>query len=222
MVEYASRMLSALEDYSIKASRHGLVAVHSLMLRRSFATNLWNKHDGVLNQILNVGPKTTALLKFHGICSFSDVLATTAEQIEKTGQRASPFGSSLQKAVRTILDGACKLDVSLECVQGASTRRNLVCQISRNDAHIGPDFSHGAPPVAYTLLAYTDRPGGCLLYKREISSKTSITMPAPQVFGKITVIMVASLVGLDGKRLDPRASLASLYTQLVSAPQSEN
>ena len=40
-VEYASRMLSAAEDFSIEESKHGKVALECLLMRRCLATSLW-------------------------------------------------------------------------------------------------------------------------------------------------------------------------------------
>ena len=51
MVDDATRILSALEDYSVLGSKHGQVAMESLMLRRSLSTSLWGTKDGVLNQL---------------------------------------------------------------------------------------------------------------------------------------------------------------------------
>lgn len=51
MIDIATRILEALEDYSVKGSRNGHVALLSLKLRRSMATSLWGQKDGLLNQI---------------------------------------------------------------------------------------------------------------------------------------------------------------------------
>jgi hypothetical protein len=201
MVDYASRMLSALEEFSIQGSRHGQVALHSLTLRRSLATSLWTQHDGVLNQIINVGQKTAAALKFHGISSFKDVLASTEKQIERAAQRASPFAATLRATVATILRNTYKLSATFECASGSRTPCNLVCKIEQQETgqeNPGTLVS-GTPPVTYTLLAYTDRPGGCLLSRKEISGKVVITVPTPPLFGKIVIKLIASIVGLDGK-----------------------
>jgi len=49
--DYAMRMLIAAEDYSVEESNHGSIALQCLMLRRSLATSLWGKADGILNQV---------------------------------------------------------------------------------------------------------------------------------------------------------------------------
>jgi hypothetical protein len=56
------------------------------------------------------------------------------------------------------------------------------------------------PTIAYTLVAYTDAPGGCLLFKKDISSPITLKVDTPPSFGHIKIDLIASLVGLDGKR----------------------
>jgi hypothetical protein len=200
MVEYASRMLSALEEYSIKGSNNGRVALQCLLLRRSFATSLWTRHDGVLNQLGGVGQKATALMKSSGISSFKDVLASTEERIESAAQRAPPFGSTLRAAVSAILSDSLRLSSSLENAHGSQTPCRLLCKIERGEAcrTMGTTLST-APSVSYTLLVYADQPGGCLLFKRDISSPKKFAVSTPATFSKITVALIASLVGLDGE-----------------------
>ncbi|GKY92454.1 hypothetical protein MPSEU_000215900 [Mayamaea pseudoterrestris] len=198
MVEYASRMLSALEEYSVRGSRNGQVAMHSLLLRRSLATSLWTQHDGVLNQIINVGQKTAACLNFHGISSFKDVLTSSDKQIERAAQRAPPFAKTLRTAVTTILSGAFKLSASLEYVVGTRSPSNLVCRIERKEASQAT-VSVAGTPVHYTLLAFTDRAGGCLLHRREIAGTEIIKISTPPLFKKLSVCLIATIVGLDEK-----------------------
>ena len=98
MIEYATRMLSAAEEYSIDGSKHGQVALQSSLLRRSLATSLWGAGDGVLNQLRGIGHKTTAKLRFHGILSFADVLTTSSEIMERAAGRDPPFGNEVRIA----------------------------------------------------------------------------------------------------------------------------
>ena len=53
-VDYATRILMAAEDYSIEGSKHGLVALDCLLLRRSLASSLWGNDDGILNQVRSI------------------------------------------------------------------------------------------------------------------------------------------------------------------------
>jgi replicative superfamily II helicase len=51
MIDGASQVLSAVEQYAKEGSRHGQVAIQSMLLRRSLYTSLWGEHDGVLKKI---------------------------------------------------------------------------------------------------------------------------------------------------------------------------
>jgi len=201
MVEYTSRMLTAVEEYSLQGTKHGNVALQSLRLRRSLATSLWGKHDGVLNQLMGVGPKTTANLKLHGITTFEDVLASNDEMIEKAACRTPPFGANLRSVVSKILQSALKLSAQLEYAAGSTTPCSLICRTERrNDVPRSDQSSSSSmPAVTYTLVAYTDKPAGCILYKRDISNAETHKVDTPPKFGKVTAVLLASLVGLDRK-----------------------
>jgi hypothetical protein len=202
MVDYASRMLSAVEEFSIHGSRHGQVALQGLRLRRSLVTCLWNAQDGILNQLSGVGAKTTAALKFNGINTFEDVIAASNEQIEKAAQRAQPFGSNLRSIVSRILLSTLKLNACIQYAHGSSTPSSVICNISARDDLSALDSSlqsQGSAEVSYTLIAYTDRPGGILKFKRDISTPETLVFNTTPVFGKITIILLASLVGLDDR-----------------------
>lgn len=198
-VDYASRMLGALEDISIKWSRHGQIAVHSLVLRRSLAMCLWDQHDGVLNQIVNVGPKATALMKSKGISSFRDVTASTDAGIEKAARRSSPFGATLRAAVQKILRSSLKLSASVEYGSDKVSAASLVCCVENSGDEAELALGNCNSPVAYTLIAYTDGPEGCLMCLKDLSSAKIIQVPTPPSFKKLDVMLFASIVGLDRK-----------------------
>ena len=201
MLEFSSRMLAALEEYSVKATRHGSVIVESLKLRRSFATGIWSVNEGVLNQLNGVGRTTTLSLKFSGISSFADVLGSSNEKIEQAAKRLSPFGSTLKKAVSKILKDTLKMSARIEYAEGTSTPSHLLCKLERRTPidSLGAASSSTGPEVSYTLVAYTDRPGGCLIYRRNVSEPGCYSVQVPPVFSKVTLCLVASLFGLDGK-----------------------
>lgn len=200
MVEYASRMLSAIEEYSAKGSKHGQVATQSLRLRRSFATSLWCGKDGALHQLKGLGAKSIANLKFHGITTFDDIMNATTDLLEKVAQRPEPFGRNLQDVVGKILGSSLKLTAALRYAAGSTTPKSVICELKpkfvRQD--ISPPRPSQDSTVTYNVLAYTDLPGGCLFYRSDVTGVQTIEFDAPPKFGKITVVMVASLVGLDG------------------------
>jgi hypothetical protein len=204
MVDYSSRMLVAVEEYSVRGSMHGRVAVQSLKLRRSLATSLWSAGEGALNQLVGVGQTTTASLKFNGITTFEDVLASTEGEIEKAAQRIAPFGVKLRSAVSKILQRTLKVSGEIEFTPGCSTPKAIICRLGlRKDVPLlgsGSDDRKGsAAVVTYTLIVHTDRPGGCLVYQKNVSCPGTYKVASPTEFGKITMQLVASMVGLDGE-----------------------
>mmetsp|Transcript_35994 Transcript_35994/g.107608 ORF Transcript_35994/g.107608 Transcript_35994/m.107608 type:complete len:208 (+) Transcript_35994:814-1437(+) len=109
MVDFATRMLSAAEDYSVDGSRNGAVALESLLLRRNLVTSLWSESDGVLNQLRGVGHKTTAMLTMNKIRTFADVLSQPSHTIEQACCRSQPFGQELKAVVKKILQNTLSL-----------------------------------------------------------------------------------------------------------------
>lgn len=197
MVEYASRMLSALEDYSTSASRNGHVAMHCLFLRRSLSICLWDHQDGVLNQIINVGQKTTETLKLHGISSFEHVLSASDKEIEKAAERCSPFANTLRAAVQKIVQRKFTLKSSLAYIEGPTMPPILVCQVECANKQ-AEKFAETDSPLTFTLLASTDRPGGCFFFRRDIKGPLAIKVAAPASFSNVTVCLIGSILGLDG------------------------
>jgi hypothetical protein len=201
MVDFSVRMLSAIEDYSVRGSGHGQVALQSLRLRRSFATSHWCGKTDVLHQLKGIGATTIANLKFHGITKFEDVMNNTSDALDKAAHRAAPFGANLQGVVGTVLRCALKLSAKLEYAAGSSTPCTLVCELApkydKLSAHQTPSAATTSA-VTYTILAFTDLPGGCLLFKNDISGHSVFKVDTPPKFGRVTIVIIASLAGLDG------------------------
>jgi hypothetical protein len=148
-----------------------------------------------------VGATTIANLKFHGINKFEDVMNTTSDALDKAAQRVSPFGANLQGVVGTVLRSALKLSAKLEYATGSSTPCRLVCELIPKYDKLGTQQTPSAattPAVTYTILAFTDIPSRCLLFKNDISGHSVFMVDTPPKFGRITVVIVASLAGLDG------------------------
>jgi predicted flap endonuclease-1-like 5' DNA nuclease len=200
MVEYASRMLSAIEEYSAKGSKHGEVAFQSLRLRRSFAASLWCGKDGALHQLKGLGAKSIANLKFHGITTFNGIMNATTDLLEKVAQRPHPFGTNLQDVVGKILGSSLRLKAKLEYAAGSTTPSSVICELQPKFDRQDPSRHRPTPDstVTYSILAFTDLPGGCLYHKSDVTGGQTIEFDTPPNFGNITVAMVASLVGLDG------------------------
>ena len=221
MVEYASRMLAAIEEYSQKSTKNGIVLVQSLLLRRSLAVHLWNANDGILRQIKGVGKTLAFNLHMGGISTFDDVLKRSDEQIEKAAGRSSPFGRDLREASKRILDSRMKISATLGATSG-SLAPNITCSVDYQEQssathESSPNGNGKAPVVSYTLIGYTDRPGGCILFKENITGPAQFTVLIPDKYGKIVVRLVASIVGLDGKKRTGNGSASSLCSRTHSS-----
>jgi len=203
-IEYASRMLAAAEEYSARGSKHGQVILQSLKLRRSIATSLWTPHDGVLSQFNNLSQEAVIGLKFNGISTFEDVMASSDDAIEKATKRSPPFGANLRSAVSKVLQSTMNVSAEVQYASGSTMPSHVSCRLSWRSVAAGDHQSrktvtNRSTEVKYTIVAYTDRPGGCLLYQKNISSPASYEVACPPKFGKISIHLIASMVGLDGK-----------------------
>lgn len=200
MVEYASRILAAIEEYSAYASKNFNVLVQSLKIRRAISVHLWNGNDGLLQQIQGISKTTCYSLHLGGISTFDAVLKTSEDIIEKAANRSPPFGSQLKKACAKILNSRLKLSATIEIAAADGTPSSLNCTLERPisvDPLALADLSDNASAVTYSLIAYTDRPNGGIMLKESIASPVAFRVPVPPHFGRITLKLVASIVGLD-------------------------
>ena len=200
MVEYASRMLAAIEEYSAHGSKNFNVVVQSLKIRRAISVHLWNGNGGLLQQIQGISKTTCYSLHLGGISTFDAVVKNSDDIIEKAANRSAPFGSHLKKACAKILSSRLKISATIESAATSGSPGNLICTLERPitvDASIVADFSDNASAVTYSLVAYTDRPNGGIMLKENIASPATFKVAVPPCFGKITLKLVASIVGLD-------------------------
>ena len=190
---------------SAKASQNGQVAVQALKLRRAFATGLWNCENGVLGQFSSLDTSTVTALRFNGIATFEDVMSSSEEQIEKVAKRMAPFGKNLRRVVQQTLSGAMDVTAEIEYAIGSTMPSDLICRVVQRNRNQGLELPStavdGDSNVAYTLIAYCDRSNGCLLYKQKINRSSMHQVPVPEKFGKISVHLISSMVGLDGKSM---------------------
>lgn len=176
-------VLSAVEEYAKEGSGNGQVAVQGLLLRRSLAASLWGENDGVLNQIAGVGQDTTAKLRSNNISTFMDVLNSSSDGIEKACNMSPPFGNNLKAASSKILQHTLKLSACIQERDRGGTE--LLIKLERRDQ----DTSHldeygGKRIVTYSLLVYTDRPGGLLTFSADVSTESELRIPCPEKFGR--------------------------------------
>lgn len=222
MTDTASRILNALEQYCAWASHSGQLARQALVLRRAIATSLWCSQNGVLGQFGNLSRETVAALRFNGISGFQDVMTLSEERIEHAANRKPPFGQNLLRAVRQTLSVSLKLSAKIEPARDASTPAELICHVDRED-DLNPEqdtSAGGASDVVFTLLAYSDMTGGCLfMYKKNINSPGIHRCSLPPNHGSVSIHLVSSMVGLDGKlllyNLSPSTTLVPLNFEQV-------
>lgn len=206
VAENASRMLSAAEDFSVEESKHGKVALECMLMRRCLATSLWSGKDGVLNQVMGVGQKTTAKLAIHNIRTFEDLMAKSSSEIEQACGRASPFGQQLRAAVTKILQGRISLSARIEGLDSPGEDSILVCQLALDDSVNGrmsgtPNKNDAEKIVKYTLVVHTDRPGGALMFRPNIVEPGCHRIVCSPKFGRIYIRLVSNLVGLDASMI---------------------
>jgi Sec63 Brl domain len=203
MVDYALRMLGAVEEYSIHGSKNANVAIQSFKLRRSLAMRCWNSGKSALEQLRGVGVATATSLMMNGISTFADVLASSDENLERAAQRVSPFGMNLRAVVSTIMRSALKPKVEI-LKDGRCGSSVISCSLEQfHDVpwveSVSAKKEAMESDVQYSLFVYTDRPGSCLVYRRNISKPCSIRVQCPISAGRVVATLVASLVGLDGR-----------------------
>ena len=199
MVDFAARMLVAIEEFSVEGSMHGQVALQSLRLRRCFSASLWGIDDGALIQLTGVGVEATAKLRINKILSFADVLAASADEIERASGKSSPFGKDLLSAVDKIMRTSLQLSASIHAKE-----QQLICKLSRRN-FLGIPFVNESltkceeDVVKYSLIAYIDKPGGSLQHISRVYLDREYKCSLPALHGKVYVSLVANLVGLDEK-----------------------
>ena len=194
-VEYASRMLSAAEDFSKEESDHGQVALECMLMRRRLATSLWSSNDGVLNQVGGVGQKTAARLSMNGIKNFDDLLSKSSNEVEQACGRTSPFGQQLRLAASKIVSGRLSVSGHLEGMNITNQNPVLVCEISGETTTSASDVQDSV--LKYTLVIHTDRAGGTLLFLSDLTGPSSHRVNCPSTFGRVYIRLVSNVVGLD-------------------------
>lgn len=199
MSEYASRMLSALEEYSAKGSKHGGLALQAAKLRRCLQTKLWSGNDNVLTQIPGLGMEAVVALKFNRIASFADVLDTTEETIEKITKRSPPYGSTIKAAVSRVLAKKMRLNCNIQRAAGGEIPESLLCSVEADSPACEVPSKGPTPAISFSLIVFTNEPGTCLAYECNITSPVKLKIPCPPTFERLSVYLLSSLVGLDGK-----------------------
>ena len=160
------------------------------------ATSLWGSKDGVLNQIKGVGARTTEMLLKSNVISFEDVCAKSSNEIEQLTNRKQPFGQELRASVAKILRNYLIIRAHIERDEPSGSSF-VVCKVERNYP-VDSNSSYDQNICWYTLAVYSDQSNGSILMFREnLSNEGEHRISSPNVFGKIHVHLISSLVGLD-------------------------
>jgi replicative superfamily II helicase len=184
IIDGASQVLSAVEQYAKEGNRNGQVAIHALLLRRSLYSSLWGEHDGVLNQIGGVTQEMAAKLKDSGISTFADAVSNSNEDIVKAINVTDTFAKSLRVAASKILHHTLKL--SARFIEEDDDRGpKLDVTLKRRVAGLSEETNERV--VSYSLVIFTDRAGGLLYFSDEISNPTTLCLriPEKEMFGRI-------------------------------------
>jgi hypothetical protein len=184
MIDGASQVLSAVEQFATEGSRNGQVAIQSMLFRRSLYSSLWGEHDGVLNQIGGVTQEMAAKLKVSGISTFADAVSSSNEDIVKAIHVTDAFAKSLRVAASTILHRTLKLSARF-IEEGDDEGSKLNVTLQRRVAGSSKETSERV--VSYSLVIFTDRAGGLLHFSDKISSPATLCLriPAKKMFGRI-------------------------------------
>ena len=216
MVDSATRILSAIEELSLKGSLNGNVLLQCLKLRRSLAVHLWSTKDGILRQIKGIGKALAFSLLMNGVSTFEDVIDRTEDQLEKAASRPQPFGTDLRKAAASILHSRLTICATVERGSTPLSPGILTCALTLKSDQAGhghDTFIDKAPSISYTLVIHADKEGGIVLAKQNIVGPETFKCVLPDAVGPLHVNLIASIVGLDGK-ISSGIKSASLLQQI--------
>jgi Sec63 Brl domain/Helicase conserved C-terminal domain len=226
IVEYASRMLVAFEEYSILGSKNGNVIVQTLKLRRSLALRLWCAGESQLQQIPGVNKSLAFTLQLGGVTTFSDVLKYSETELEKRASRMSPFGAEIRRACTAILSNNLTLKASLvspDIHTESSVLRVIIEKKSsaeRTDEHFITN-NESSSQVRYSLVGFTDEGGSCFLHRSDLSNPVKYDVSIPSQFTTVSIYLIASIIGLDEMVAIQGADTRNDDISAISASQSQ-
>ena len=179
VLDGAFRVLAAVEDYARVGSRNGQVAVQGWLMRRSLYSSLWGDKDGVLNQINGISQQMTTKLAKNGIKTFADAMNSSSDEIVEALNVTPSFASGVRTASAKILQRTLKLSACTKPNEAGGL--DLHIKVERK-VHGGE--SGGDRIVYYSLLVYTDRPGGLLHYCEDLATDAEMIVSCPPKFGR--------------------------------------
>ena len=180
VVNEGIKFLQAAQEYSVKASKHGKVALECHKLHRSLHLSLWGESSGVFNQIGWVGGESTVPsndLLFNGIRSFQDVLDSSEEKLNKIlckhKLQQNP-GRELKKEVLILSRDRLRVFAELVYTRNSNIPVELICTLNYDDPSRAMTKKDGEQTVTFSLIAYTDNSvGSKLMFEENIRSPST-------------------------------------------------
>lgn len=179
ILDGAFRILAAVEEYARVGSRHGQVAVQGWLMRRSLYSSLWGENEGVLNQINGISHDMTKKLTNSGIKTFPDAMNSSGERLVKCLNVTHSFASGVRTAAAKILGRTLKLSACTKSNEAGGLDLHIKVERKVKGGETGGDRI-----VYYSLLVYTDRPGGLLHYCEDLASDAEMIVSCPPKFGR--------------------------------------
>ena len=149
-------------------------------MRRSLYSSLWGEKDGVLNQINGISHEMTKKLTNKGIKTFADAMNSSSEEIVGAINVTQSFASGVRTASAKILQRTLKLSACTKPNEAGELELHI--KVERKAK--GGETSGGDRIVYYSLLVYTDRPGGLLHYCEDLESDAEMIVSCPPKFGR--------------------------------------
>mmetsp|Transcript_15784 Transcript_15784/g.15737 ORF Transcript_15784/g.15737 Transcript_15784/m.15737 type:complete len:418 (+) Transcript_15784:150-1403(+) len=169
--------LQAAQEYSIKSSKHGKVALECCKLRRSLDLRLWGESSGIFNQIDCIGSTSripASRCQLSGIRSFQDALNSSEEKLNKIlcnyTLQQNP-GRKVKEAIAFLCRNRLRLFAELVYTRNSNIPVELICTLKYNDPSVAMTRKEGEKKLTFSLIAYTDNHvDSQLIFEQNISS----------------------------------------------------
>ena len=228
----AIKFLEVAQEYCVKSSKHGKVALECYKLQRSLSYALWGESSGVFNQFEWIGSSKVAsnALKFKGIRSFQDVLDVSEEDLDEIFAKSKIRGlpNSAGRIVKHTARDLCRhtllLSTDIEHTKNSRTPTDLICSLKFKDPIRSMLQEQREQDLDFSLIVYTSSSeSSLLLFKEKISSPSTFRVPLPpKSFKQIFVNLIGSWIGFDQKQVvDGTHTVVSPHETNVRSLQSD-
>jgi len=205
----AIKILEVAQEYCIKASKHGKVALECYKLQRSINYSLWGESSGVFNQFEWIGCSEVAsnILAFHGIRSFEDVMELSDQKLDEIFAKTQipnlprNAGHIVKHTARDLCRQRLTLSGEIESTKNSNIPTDFICYLKYHD-RIGSMIRESREQdLKFSLIAYTDNSvASSLIFEENICSPSSFRIPLPSYsFQKLFIHLVGTWVGFDDK-----------------------